>query len=158
MGQYNCYFGIYLKCKNERISKKIKEVSLSCLKCEIDGIELKDSFCSECGSKLVEKTNYKEKFEWKVDPYDVTEEIEEQFFWRSSDKEYDYLALNIGTDTEIELTCGEYLLLMDKEFWDKWENKKQIFIKQHEKNIQIIKEAYGEDNVEVCFGIINLWG
>lgn len=159
----NVYFGYFLKCQNEiveilekptcKLNKKIKS-------CPLDKLVEFPTQCDECSETLNMVSRKTNKVEY-IDP----EEIDEDFyladhygckFDQKDDKFFEFYMPNKIKDVKFideQIGSGNDQVNIVNNYFSIEKGRKQ-FYELYSKSIEVIKEKYGNDNVEICFGII----
>jgi len=114
----------------------------------------KSKFCSECGDEIINE-DYQEKS--KIYPYQILREIEDYDYELYSGEGMDNIFipnsyppknLRIGDDGgAFEIEDPSEI----KETQVKW------FEAKYSKEIEVLKSAFGEDKVQVKWGIVSYW-
>lgn len=167
MKQYY-YFGPYLACglKNSKKITRNVPVNAACFnpKCKSKHQNSSFKFCPECGGEI--KAGYKEIIEDSIDMNIIESQIQEKlsnFLSVGNENECGYAMdnkLHIWIVNETVPSLKSDIL----EYGDEYqympivnagmiEKHKSDFLKQFEKEIAKIKEVYGEDQVNLEWGI-----
>lgn len=160
------YIGPYLTCglkNNKKIPHK-RKLNSSCFNknCKEYCRYIFTKFCSGCGGAVTE--GYEETFKDSIDINKVEEQVDgnlSSFLSVGGQCECSYAKdnnlhiwtanLNVDAiDEDFNEDDHEYMPTVDGEMIEKHKN---AFIKQFEKEIATIKKVYGEDQVEVDWGI-----
>lgn len=146
---YNTYVGPYLKVKN--LPKTSTETYHTCVnkKCDNHKKDLYSQFCSSCGSKVEEMIRSCENTVF-VEPTDSFKLHEITFY---DSENYDYFIPNDGKlglwadgRTELEIPIKN----------NTPENELEKFKSRFKKEISILHKEYGENLIEVKWGVL-IW-
>jgi hypothetical protein len=162
---YATYLGPYIVCKTEIEDAKATMKSCTNVKCKTYKQERwgAKKFCDECGQKIGEiEISVKQN---KVDTNVLSDELNEAMTVPSGDSFHD-----LTRDNKIDIWYGNRqdgigisFDPKDEVMYEEFESntiKVQIddFVKEYAKELEIIKNAYGAENVSVKWGLIHqIW-
>ncbi len=163
---YTVHAGPYVVCKNEKAEAVLTRRSCTSKKCPEHKKEYhnpKAKFCADCGSPIGD-VEYKQNV-LKIDQYELYEELDEALispmgdyyhYWRKKNN-IDIWVSNLrnkGREWSFDPHSTEFfaqeitLNLMQLEIIE--------FVEQFKEQLKILRKHYGENNVEVKWGIMNV--
>lgn len=162
----HCFAGPYFACGLQHEKKIVVEKATACpnAMCRQYKQLTATAFCASCGNKIVVmdverlrdkigveivsallgKTDlYFDFYLMKDSSYVKEKKLHIWRGWNVSGKEFRY------RDEGLQLDCFPIVTAEDIE------NQKKFFLEKYEREYKVLKEVYGEDQVEVKWGIFN---
>lgn len=152
---YYVYVGPYVEINNPVQDTETKYHSCSNSKCQMRKKEMSSQFCPHCGAKVTLQSFPTKK---RSDMYDACEKvgIDENLFFRAPME---------GISDKLFLTCNQKLLPRETNFAS-WEEgvtemedidvakEKAAFDDIYHKDMELLREFFGRDNVIVKWGVL----
>ena len=144
------YVGPYLKVVSD-LTSTVTKTKKAC----VNGHKVNSSkFCPDCGKETVNI-----EFEVKEKRYILWTELEsEDDLW--SPEGFSKILLptsNRKGSIRVRVENSEETNLTDVDITGKKVDEIKWFHKEYDKYIRVLKSFYGEDNIEICWGIISYW-
>ena len=142
----NTMIGPYIKVSGEKTKVVVKVKRVCPNSHKIKGYE---KYCSQCGSEI-KSVEYNETEE--VIPSDVVSEHELLYSMAYSDDillSFSSPPNKISVDDDCVIDFCNIQKIKEEQI--KW------FVEKHKEDILLLNEAFGSDNVDVKFGLIQYW-
>jgi hypothetical protein len=141
---YSFIIGAYAECKNSKVM--VEKTKIQCAKCKTSRNAILGEFCSKCGCAFVNFTSLVEQK--AVDASDVSEAIDEALTYNNVTVWWaNRRSSSIHYDRYKDACAVAYPLTKPAE-------DMAIFEKQFAKEIEILREEYGSENVALRWGTI----
>lgn len=148
------HFGPMLRCENQPDIKHSSITSCSNEKCSQHGLAKKNQFCDICGHTVSSISI--NKTETKIDRWQLSEDIQEALYHLSNPLAgplVDFWAPNLQRGSVRTFSLNRYDHVLDINLNP--EEEKEWFLKNFSKEIQTLKDRYGEDKVSVVWGMVS---
>jgi hypothetical protein len=149
---YSIYIGPFVRCKVTK--KEVERERRTCpnTNCHNHNRQIYAFFCSVCGSKIG-RVKYKEE-EDVIDYDEVSKKIKHNLVCRiNRDKEHIWIGNRI--DDQCHLSYDPTELESGYDVCQKWMSEVRSFVAFYVEEIRILRQEYGETDVEVLWGVIH---
>lgn len=160
MAHHTFYVGPYLACQDKEIEVVKKTKKCKSLDCPNFNQTLSEAiFCPKCGKPLQEEENkYKTWLSFVEDEkwYELEESLDSGEINILEYRDADKNRIVVATDI---VRIDEYTtILLSDDKMPNFDQEKQQFAERYAKQIEILKSIFGEDKVQVKWGVIQNLG
>lgn len=143
--------GPYIKVKGKK-TKTVTKIKRECPNHKRANNE-KNKFCFECGSEV---KNVEYQREISVLPLSVLSKYEDRVFIPEGMENIVVPNINAPGHIKFDPEYGsDFVNLLDKK--DIIEKQTNWVEEEYSKEIQSLKDEFGESNVEICWGVLGYW-